>query len=252
MRVARNMEQESPQEGDSNFSRTIAIQVMEEGNLVNTVNAQGDERFSEYRSVHHLNLKSVLCIPLQAPPHIVGALYLDHRHRVNAFSDVDNSMLGAFADQAAIALSNAKLVSNLRNHSEELESTRAEVEELNQRLAQELKAQAQELDALFENRVDDTDEQPMQHGMIGTSSAMRQVFKIISRVSDKDVPVTILGESGTGKELVARAIHEASPREGQFVSVNCGAISQGLWESELFGHEKGSFTGAVRAKPGLF
>jgi len=252
MRAARNMEQESPQEGESSFSRTIAIKVMEEGNLINTVNAQGDERFSEYRSVHHLNLKSVLCIPLQVPPQIVGALYLDHRHRVNAFSDVDSSLIGAFADQAAIALSNAQLVSNLRNHSEELESTRAEVEELNQRLGQELKAQAAELDAVRKNRTDVQSEEPMQHGMIGTSSPMRQVFKIINRVSDKDVPVTILGESGTGKELVARAIHEVSPRKGQFVSVNCGAISQGLWESELFGHEKGSFTGAVRAKPGLF
>jgi transcriptional regulator with GAF, ATPase, and Fis domain len=252
MRVARNMEQEAPEGDESTFSRSIAIKVMEEGNLINTVNAQGDERFSEHRSVHSLNLKSVLCIPLQAPPHIVGALYLDHRHRVNAFSDVDSSMIGAFADQAAIALSNAQLVSNLRNHSEELESTRAEVEELNQRLAQELKAQAAELDAVRKNRSDTTSDEPMQHGMIGTSSPMMQVFKIINRVSDKDVPVTILGESGTGKELVARAIHAASPREGQFVSVNCGAISPGLWESELFGHEKGSFTGAVRAKPGLF
>ena len=171
---------------------------------------------------------------------------------MNAFSDVDDSFIGAFADQAAIALSNAQLVSNLRNHSEELENTRAEVEELNQRLAQELKAQAQELDAVRQNRSEETHQEPMQHGMIGTSAAMRQVFKIINRVSDKDVPVTILGESGTGKELVARAIHKESPREGQFVSVNCGAISQGLWESELFGHEKGSFTGAVRAKPGLF
>ena len=252
MRAARNMEQEAPEGDESNFSHSIAIKVMEEGNLINTVNAQGDERFSEHRSVHSLNLKSVLCIPLQAPPHTVGALYLDHRHRVNAFSDVDESMIGAFADQAAIALSNAQLVSNLRNHSDELESTRAEVEELNQRLAQELKAQAAELDAVRKNRSETTSDEPMQHGMIGTSSPMLQVFKIINRVSDKDVPVTILGESGTGKELVARAIHAASPREGQFVSVNCGAISPGLWESELFGHEKGSFTGAVRAKPGLF
>ncbi|MBT6489715.1 MAG: sigma 54-interacting transcriptional regulator, partial [Deltaproteobacteria bacterium] len=252
MRAARNMEQEAPEGDEQTFSHSIAIKVMEEGNLINTVNAQGDERFSEHRSVHSLNLKSVLCIPLQAPPHTVGALYLDHRHRVNAFSDVDSSMIGAFADQAAIALSNAQLVSNLRNHSEELESTRAEVEELNQRLAQELKAQAAELDAVRKNRTEITSSEPMQHGMIGTSSPMLQVFKIINRVSDKDVPVTILGESGTGKELVARAIHAASPRKGQFVSVNCGAISPGLWESELFGHEKGSFTGAVRAKPGLF
>lgn len=252
MRAARNMEQESPEGDESSFSRTIAVSVMQDGNIINTVNAQGDERFSEYRSVHHLNLKSVLCLPLQAPPHIIGALYLDHRHRVNAFSEVDGSMIGAFADQAAIALSNARLVSHLRSHSQELETTRAEVEELNLRLEEELKAQAAELAAVRKSRLKDDDEVLMQHGMIGTSSGMCKIYRVIDRVSDKDVPVTILGESGTGKELVARGVHAASPRKGQFVSVNCGAISQGLWESELFGHEKGSFTGAVRAKPGLF
>jgi transcriptional regulator with PAS, ATPase and Fis domain len=80
---------------------------------------------------------------------------------------------------------------------------------------------------------------------------MDQVFRVIERVADKNIAVNILGESGTGKELVARAIHQQSARSSSaFVSVNCGAIARELLESELFGHEKGAFTGAIRSKGG--
>jgi two-component system response regulator AtoC len=92
-----------------------------------------------------------------------------------------------------------------------------------------------------------------QHGMIGSSAAMRQVFDLISRVAASPTTVLVTGESGTGKELVARALHDASGRrEGPFVQVNCGAIPEALFESELFGHERGAFTGAVSARPGRF
>ena len=87
--------------------------------------------------------------------------------------------------------------------------------------------------------------------IIGVSPAMQQVYEIIRRVSGSDVPVLITGESGTGKELVARAIHRLSARkDGPFVAINCGAIPEQLLESELFGHEKGAFTGAHRQMKG--
>ncbi|HSN92268.1 MAG TPA: sigma 54-interacting transcriptional regulator, partial [Anaeromyxobacteraceae bacterium] len=90
-------------------------------------------------------------------------------------------------------------------------------------------------------------------GMVSRDPAMRQVFEMVERVAPSDVAVTILGETGTGKELVARAIHHRSPRrEAPFIPVNCSAIAESLIESELFGHEKGAFSGADRLRKGAF
>jgi len=89
--------------------------------------------------------------------------------------------------------------------------------------------------------------------IIGNSRALQDVFKIVGRVARTDAPVLVSGESGTGKELVANAIHEYSPRsKNSFVAINCGAIPENLLESELFGHEKGAFTGAINRRTGLF
>nr|CRH07327.1 Sigma54 specific transcriptional regulator, Fis family [Candidatus Magnetococcus massalia] len=91
------------------------------------------------------------------------------------------------------------------------------------------------------------------NGIIGNAPCMRKLFKLIERIASADSTVLIHGESGTGKELISRAIHENSPRNnGPMVPVNCGAIPEDLLESELFGHAKGSFTGAVRDRPGRF
>ena len=89
--------------------------------------------------------------------------------------------------------------------------------------------------------------------LVGKSAALLEIFKTVGRVANRNVPVLITGESGTGKELVARALHSASPRaEGPFIAVNTAAIPGELLESELFGHEKGAFTGAIESRPGRF
>ncbi len=89
--------------------------------------------------------------------------------------------------------------------------------------------------------------------IIGVSRALQDVFKIVGRVARSDAPILISGESGTGKELVAKAVHEYSPRRQQeMITINCGAIPESLLESELFGHEKGSFTGAIARRAGRF
>lgn len=96
-------------------------------------------------------------------------------------------------------------------------------------------------------------EQGEFHGMIGASTAMRQLFTEIRQVAQAEGPVLVVGESGVGKELVARALHQESQRrQGPFVAINCGGISASLLESELFGHAAGAFTGATKARRGLF
>jgi formate hydrogenlyase transcriptional activator len=170
-------------------------------------------------------LKSMCCVPLLRPKGPLGTLTLAST-RAEAFAPEDTDLLNQVAAQLAIALENAGIS--------------REVDELNSRMAKEKRY------LQGETSVDTTFE-----GIIGDSPALRQVLDQVATVAGSDATALILGETGTGKELVARAIHRMSRRRDRaFIKLNCAAIPTGLLESELFGHEKGAFTGAVHQKIG--
>jgi predicted ATPase/transcriptional regulator with GAF, ATPase, and Fis domain len=211
--------------------------------------AQSNERHGLDPHILRVKPRSLLCLPVLHQSRLVGVLYLENRYTGDAFTEQRASVCRALASHAATALANAQLVANLR--SEVALRTRAEADLL-QALTQ--------LEAL-KNRLDEEnaylkEEIQREHNfeeMVGSSRALLDIVRNIELVSPTDATVLITGETGTGKELVARAIHNRSERRGhRLVKVNCGAISAGLVESELFGHVRGAFTGALERRTGRF
>ncbi len=245
--VARNIDREEVRRPSFKISHSIAERVHQTGKPVITEDALNEVELSAFSSVSDLKLKSVLCVPFRIKDRMIGTLYLDPRFEKGKFTDDDLKILEAFSNQAAIALENSRLL-------EEVRSARDALEQLNAELAGKLRAREEEIEAL--RREGDLEDESFRHdyrGVLGRSPAMRRVLRLLDRVIDTELPVILSGESGTGKELFARLIHENGPRKrGPFVSLNCGAIPAPLLESELFGHVRGAFTGAVRDKLGLF
>jgi len=160
--------------------------------------------------------RSILAAPLAIRSQPIGVIYLEGESPGAAFDSAHLQLVTALGSVAALALENVKRITSLESE--------------NRRLQQELS---------------------VEHNMVGESKAMRDVYQFIARVAGTESTVLIWGESGTGKELVARAIHHNSGRAGSpFMAINCAAIADTLLESELFGHEKGAFTGAVSQKKG--
>src|SRR5579871_1178804 len=174
-----------------------------------------------------LGFRSICSVPLVTPNRTIGTLALC-RMTEDSWSGDDIAFLVQVANQIAIAVENSL--------------SYRELEEMKERLATE-KLYLEDQIRLDHNN----------GNMVGQGLAFQSILKSVQIVAPTDSTVLILGETGTGKELVARAVHELSPRrKGSFVKVNCAAIPASLLESELFGHEKGSFTGAVAQKIGRF
>jgi transcriptional regulator with GAF, ATPase, and Fis domain len=198
-------------------SGTVLRRVVEHRTVVWIDDASPDRDFvDDAESLDSLPVRSVLAAPLVVRGEVAAVLYLQTSNPERRFDESHLQCIGAVAGMAAVAWENASYVEWLRG--------------VNDQLLEELKP---------------------KHEMVGSSSKLLELQRLIGKVAPTSSTVLILGESGTGKELLARAIHRNSPRaNGPFVAINCAALTDTLLESELFGHEKGAFTGAVAQKRG--
>ncbi len=197
-------------------SRTISRQVMKEGLAILGADVPGSNHLAGVESLVNCQVRSLLCVPLTMFNKVMGCIYLDTCDVDSRFDEDHLQLVAAIAGTSAVALENARRMRWL--------------EQENLRLSAEIN---------------------LDHNLVGESPRMREVYQFLARVAPTDSNVLLQGESGTGKELAARAIHRNSPRSSKsFIAINCAAIPEGLLESELFGHERGAFTGAVAQKKG--
>ncbi len=197
-------------------SRTVVQRVLTDRVGLVVRDVAGNDALRQVKTLTELKVSSLLCVPLLVAQRVLGVIYLDSNNPITEFDENHLQVMTAVAGIASLAFDNVKQWEKLRQENQDL---RAEIE--------------------------------LEHNMVGGSPAMRKVFDFIRRVAPTDSTVLVQGESGTGKELVAHALHRNSPRAEQpFVAINCAAITESLLESELFGHEKGSFTGAGAQKKG--
>jgi transcriptional regulator with GAF, ATPase, and Fis domain len=220
IKVARNLKRENISDAISQLSDSIVAKVVKSRRPVIISDAMHDAEFAGSKSVMALKLTSVICAPLLDRGRLLGLIYVGNDSVVDLFQDDTMKVLTVFSAQASLIVANALLLDELRVD--------------NKRLHERL-------------------EQFRFGEIVGTSPPMQQVFRKVEKIAPTDISVLITGETGTGKELIAREVHARSPRAGKpFITINCGAIPENLLESELFGHVKGSFTGAVANKVGKF
>ncbi len=197
-------------------SRTIVRQVMKENVAILGVDVAASGALRDVESLAASEVRSLLCVPLSVFQRMIGCIYLDSTNAANRFNEDHLQLIAAVAGISAVALDNARRLQWL--------------EQENQRLTTEIR---------------------QEQSLVGEGAKMKEIFQFVARVAPSDSTVLIEGESGTGKELAARALHRNSHRASKpFMAINCAAIPETLLESDLFGHERGAFTGAAAMKKG--
>ncbi len=228
IRVAHGLSEKSKSLGSYKVGEGITGRVVQTGEEIVVPDISRDPRFlgkTQARESADGRRTAFFCVPIKLDGQTVGALSVDRQARRADDFEANVRLLNIIATMIAQAIKLNKLV----------ESERKLLQDENVRLRRELKS-----------RFD-------VHNMVGTSNAMQEVYRLVEQVAESTATVLIRGESGTGKDLVAHAVHYNSLRsEKPFIKVNCTAMPETLLESELFGYEKGAFTGAVTAKPGRF
>ncbi|MCD4657232.1 MAG: sigma 54-interacting transcriptional regulator [Planctomycetes bacterium] len=253
--VARNLDKEKITQPTKRISMTLLKRVMEEGSTLLTANAQHEGALSEAQSIQNLSIQSVLCVALKSSDTIIGALYLDHRFHQDAFDPDIIEIVEAFTEQAVITMENARLIEMNVQRQHELEENSKKIEQLNAELQERYEKQTAELAAIRRSGKNKKDTEFISGfpGIIGESPKLLEILRNLEKVAPTDLSVYIQGEPGTGKELIAQALHHNSKRKDMpFVAINCAAFTETLLESELFGHVKGSFTGASEDRTGVF
>ena len=228
IKVAHGLSEESRKQVTYKVGEGITGLVVQTGKEVVVSDISKDPRFlskTGERKRSKGQKIAFFCVPIKLEGRAIGAISVDRKVRSADDFDAHVRLLGVLATMVAQAVKLNKLV----------ESDRRELRNENARLLRELKTRFN------------------IHNMIGTSNAMLEVYRLIEQVANSNATVLVRGESGTGKDLIAHAIHYNSLRSDKpFIKINCTALPENLLESELFGHEKGAFTGAVERKPGRF
>lgn len=226
--AAYNVDRDQLGDEEYEISRGAVLEVAASGRSVFVEDVLTQGNYGSRQSVIELKLRSLSCVPLLSNGRVIGVCYTDSRQPSASISESNRGLLEMFAAQAAIAIGNA------RRHGDLLDAkSRLEAENLD--LRRQIQRQSR-----FAN-------------ILGESPVMQRLFDLLARVVPANVNVLVQGETGTGKELVARALHYNGPlREGPWVTLNAGALPANLLESELFGHRRGSFTGALENRPGIF
>jgi len=218
--AARNVDHTTLEDATA-VSHSVLRTVKRRGEMVFSADALADPRFNSANSVMLNKIRSLLCVPLRVEKRVIGSIYVDSRITAHLFLEEDKNLLVSVANLLAATIDKSAAFRKLQ----------------------------EEMSALREDILVDA----VTGYFMGRSKEIREVYRVIDKIAPSNCTVLLTGETGTGKGVLARLIHSKSEGRGnKFVSINCGTLPENLFESELFGHARGAFTGAVKDKEGLF